>query len=72
MGADIYGTMEEMLIEFCTECYGRMKRESINCAKDARVRERKLYFILFSLQNNRFPNCSKNEKFLDCPFKCMA
>lgn len=33
MGTDIYSTMQEMLIEFCTKCYGRVEGRSIHCAR---------------------------------------
>ena len=36
MEADIYSTLEEMLIEFCTKCYGKMEGSNINCARDGR------------------------------------
>jgi hypothetical protein len=40
MGADIYSTMGEMLIEFCTKYYGKMERGRINRARDGgRIRE---------------------------------
>lgn len=45
MGTDIYSTMKEMLIEFCTRCYGKIEGGNINSAKTGGVVRRREGFI---------------------------
>lgn len=66
--ADIYSTMAEMLIGFCTRVLWENGRRNINCGRDG-MQIRRLYLNLCCLQENRFSSRTKNTWTL---FKCVA
>lgn len=74
MGVDIYSTMEEMSMECCTKCYGKMEGGSINCARVGRRSEQKkrLYFKSMLPSEQQISQLFPEQKLLGLPFKCVA